>query len=121
MLERIVHPRLRRKMAGLIKKARGVVIIDAAILIEAGWHTFVDVVVVVKARRDIQLRRAMARTGLSRIDVLKRIRRQMAFGEKKKYAAYVIDNSGSAAETRKHVEGVIRSLLITPIQQERVS
>jgi dephospho-CoA kinase len=120
-LEGIIHPRLRRKIIEEMKKARGVFILDAAILIEAGWHKMVDVLVVVKARREVQLARAMARTGLSGRDVLKRIRRQMPFSEKRQYADFVIDNSAGAAVTRKHVEGVIRSLQLTPIQQERAS
>ena len=127
-LEAIVHPRLRRMIVENIKKAgRRSVILDAAILIEAGWHKFMDVVIVVKARRDIQLKRVMARTSLAKADVLRRIRRQMPLGEKMKHAAYVIDNSGSAAITEKHVERIFRSLILqprgrtcaqTPIQQE---
>jgi dephospho-CoA kinase len=118
-LETIVHPRLGRMIVENIKNAgRGIVVLDAAILIEAGWHKFMDVVIVVKARRDIQLKRVMARTGLSKVDVLKRIRRQMPLGKKMKYAAYVIDNSGSAATTEKHVERIFRSLTLKPIRQE---
>ena len=124
-LEAIVHPRLGRMIVEDIKSAgaRGhrMVVLDAAILIEAGWHKFMDVVIVVKARRDIQLKRVMARTGLSKADVLKRIRRQMPLGKKMKYAAYVIDNSGPAAVTEKHVERIFRSLTQTPIQQESSS
>jgi dephospho-CoA kinase len=118
-LEAIVHPRLRWMIVEDIKSAGcRMVVLDAAILIEAGWHKFMDVVIVVKTRRDIQIRRVMARTGLSKADVLKRIRRQMSLREKMKYAAYVIDNSGSAAQTEKHVERIFRSLIKTPIQQE---
>jgi dephospho-CoA kinase len=121
-LETIVHPRLGRMIVEDIKSAgRRIIVLDAAILIEAGWHKFMDVVIVVKARRDIQLKRVMARTGLSKADVLKRIRRQMPLGEKMKYAAYVIDNSGCAAATEKHVERIFRSLTQTPIQQESSS
>ncbi len=122
ILEAIVHPHLRRMIVKHMKSAgRRMVVLDAAILIEAGWHKLMDVVVVVKARRDVQLKRVMARTGLSKADVLKRIRRQMPWGKKMKYAAYVIDNSGSAATTEKHVERIFRSLTKTPIQQESSS
>jgi dephospho-CoA kinase len=118
-LETIVHPRLGRMIVEDIKSAgRRMVVLDAAILIEAGWHKLMDVVIVVKARRDVQLKRVMARTGLSKADVLKRIRRQMPLGKKMKYAAYVIDNSGSAAITEKHVERIFRSLTLKPIRQE---
>ena len=130
-LEAIVHPHLKRMIIDNIKCVkRGMVVVDAAILIEAGWHKFMDMVIVVKARRDVQLKRVMARTGLAKADVLKRIRRQMPLGKKIKYAAYVIDNSGSAAATEKHVARIFRSLILqpkcrtcaqTPIQQESSS
>jgi dephospho-CoA kinase len=121
-LEAILHPRIRQMIVNEIKKAgRRMVVVDAAILIEAGWHKLVDVIVVVKAKHDVQIKRVMARTGLSKRDVLKRIRRQMTLKEKIKHAAYVIDNSGTPATTRKHVERIFRSLKQTPIQQEQVS
>ena len=124
-LEAIVHPRLRRMIVEDIKSAgrrrARMVVLDAAMLIEAGWHGLMDAVVVVRTRRDIQVRRVMARTGLSNADVLRRIRRQMPLGEKMKYAAHVIDNSGPAAATEKHVERIFRSLTQTPIQQESSS
>lgn len=124
-LEAIIHPPLGRMIVEDIKRAlvqhRRVVVLDAAILIEAGWHKFMDVVIVIKARRDIQLKRVMARTGLARADILKRIRRQMPLVKKMEYAAYVIDNSGPAAKTEKHVERIFRSLTQTPIQQESSS
>lgn len=121
-LEGILHPRVRQMIISLMKKTtRRMVVVDAAILIEAGWHKLVDAIVVVKAKRDVQMKRVMARTGLSRADVLKRIRRQMPLGEKTRYAAYVIDNSGTPATSKKHVERIFRSLKQTPIQQEQAS
>ncbi len=120
-LEKIVHPGLgrliRKELAGAEAKNKPVVL-DAAVLIETGWHKFMDAVIVVKARRAVQVRRAMARTGLSRAEVLQRIRRQMPLGKKIEYAAHVIDNSGSAAATEKHVERIFRSLT-NPIRQEK--
>ncbi|MFH0753520.1 MAG: dephospho-CoA kinase [Candidatus Omnitrophota bacterium] len=122
ILEDILHPRIRLKIIDQKKRSRnGMVMVDAAILIEAGWHKLVDSIVVVKARRDVQIRRAMKRTGLSRSDVLKRILRQMPLGQKIKFADYVIDNSGTPATTRKHVERIFRSLKKTSIQQEQAS
>ena len=121
-LEAVVHPRLERLIIQAIRKARSrVVVLDAAILIEAGWHTMMDTVVLVKARSDVQLRRVTARTGLSRADVLKRIRRQMPLGKKRKFADHIIDNSGAAAITEKHVERIFRSLTTPPIHEESVS
>ncbi len=121
-LEAIVHPRVRREIAARLKKTRRrMVVLDAALLCEAGWHALVDRVIVIRTRRDIQIKRAMARTGFSRADVLKRICRQMPLREKMKYAAYTIDNSGSAAATERHVERIIRSLNAGPLSARRIS
>ncbi len=122
-LDKIVHPALERlireELASAVAKNKPVVL-DAALLIEAGWHKFMDAVIVVKARRAVQVERAMSRTGLSRAEVTQRIRRQMPLVKKVAYAAHVIDNSGSAAATEKHVERIFRSLT-NPIRQERAS
>ena len=112
-LEAIVHPRLERMLRRELAATRGrtkFVVLDAAILIEAGWHRWMDAVILVKARQDIQILRVMARTGLSRAEVLRCIRRQMPLSAKKKHAAYVIDNSGPAATTAKQVAQVHRAL-----------
>jgi dephospho-CoA kinase len=103
VLQSITHPAVSREIKRRLKTFQqqgvGVVIIDAAILIEAGWVSLVDKVVVVKAKKDVQIRRVMARTGLTRADVQKRLRQQMPFKEKCKYADFLVDNSGPKSDT----------------------
>ena len=110
-LERVIHPALERELRRRMKKTgSGVVVLDAALLIETGWFRLADAVVVVRTRLDEQLARAGRRTGLSRQDVLKRLRRQMPLREKLKYADFVIDNSGSRSGTYKQVKEMLKRI-----------
>lgn len=110
-LERVIHPVLERELRRRMSKiGSGVVVLDAALLIETGWFRLADAVVVVRTRLDEQLARAGRRTGLSRQDVLKRIRRQMPLREKLKYADFVIDNSGSRSGTYKQVKEMLKRI-----------
>lgn len=106
---KITHPviieRLRRRIA-----KRGVTVIDAPLLIEAGLHKEADWLVVVRTRRQVQIARARARTGLSRKAVLERIASQMPLAEKVRRADFIIDNNGSKEKTRKQVEAVWKKM-----------
>jgi dephospho-CoA kinase len=70
-----------------------------------------DRVVVVYADEATQLSRLQARDGMGEAEALARIRTQMPVAEKAKLAHYVIDNSGSRADTEKQVRQVHRALL----------
>ena len=69
-LNSIVHPRMRDIMNDRIEGFRGegkqVVVVDAAILIEAKWTSLVDEVWVTAAPEDIVVQRVMARNGWGR-------------------------------------------------------
>jgi len=102
-LNRITHPRIiarQREMIEEIKKeaADPLIIVDAAILIEAGEHKNMDAVIVVFCDEERQIERLAAR-GLARGEALSRVRAQMPLKEKLEYADYVIDNNGTVEET----------------------
>ena len=69
-LEAILHPRMRRTFERAIARTvrRGqarAVVLDAAILLEAGWHTLCDRIVLVDAPREQRLARLAAARGWS--------------------------------------------------------
>ena len=102
ILNRITHPRIiarQREMVEEIKKSSGdsLVIVDAAILIEAGEYKFMDAVIVVYSDEEKQVERLAGR-GLTRREALARVRAQMGLKEKLEYADYVIDNNGTMEE-----------------------
>jgi dephospho-CoA kinase len=115
-LEAITHPRIRERFAeqlGVLAQrgVNGVVIFDAAVIIESGGYKQMDRLVVVIADEATQLARLRARDGLDEAEALRRIRSQMPLAEKAKLAHYVIDNSGDRAATEVQVRRVHAALV----------
>ena len=101
---RVMHPRIIAEMKRQIKEAKeDIVVLDAPLLLETGLNRFVDVVVVVKASLDNQLKRLRKRTGLSNTQIIARIQSQLPLKKKLGLADFVIDNNGTIQETRKQV------------------
>ena len=69
-----------------------------------------DAVMVVTVPADVQQERLMARNQLSADEARKRMNSQMPMAEKEKLADYVIDNSGTIAETYAQVDAVLAAL-----------
>jgi dephospho-CoA kinase len=88
----------------------GIVIIDAALMIESGGYERLDKLVVVYCDPEIELERLMKRDGLSRTAAQARINTQMPQEEKKKYADHLIDTSGSLDATHGQVVTVFEQL-----------
>jgi dephospho-CoA kinase len=114
-LNRITHPRIIERIKELIeeyeKNGVGVVIVEAALIVEkGGMKPLIEDLIVVTSDEETQIRRLMERSRLSREEALSRIRSQMPSSEKVKYATYVIDNSGTLEETKKQVEEVWRRI-----------
>jgi dephospho-CoA kinase len=106
-LNQIVHPRMYDMMAEQIEEYRRqgvkVVVLDAAILLEANWTPLVDEVWVTVASEPTVVRRARERTGLPEEQIRSRIRSQLSNEERKKQASVVISNDGSLDELRAKV------------------
>lgn len=71
-----------------------IVVLEAAVLFEAGWQSAVDEVWAVVVAPEIALARAVARDGVKESDVQRRIDAQMNNDERRAQADVVIDNSG---------------------------
>jgi dephospho-CoA kinase len=112
-LNRIVHPRVleraERWLAEREKEGARLAVVEAPLLIEAGFHKRFDCLVVVWCKREQQLER-LARRGMSGEEAERRIAAQMDIETKKKLADEIIDNSHSMEETRKQVEELARKL-----------
>lgn len=106
-LEEIIHgyvwQEAQKFLIACQKDGEHVVILDIPLLIECGWHHKVDEVWLVALPVEKQIIRTMERSGLTPEEVKARIAVQMPLEEKKKYAALIIDNSGSWEETEKQV------------------
>jgi dephospho-CoA kinase len=106
-LNDIMMPIMTRLIANEIAalhRTSTVVVLDAAILIEASWQNLVDEIWVVKASKNEQLERLITRDHLSRDEAVSRIEAQMPLAQKLAYADVVIDNTMDVEQTRKQVE-----------------
>jgi dephospho-CoA kinase len=96
--------------------SRGIVIVDAALMIETGGYKIYDRLIVVTCDRSLQLARLMSRDQLNERDAIARMNSQMPIEEKLKLADYTIDTSGTLKQTRDQVEAIYRDLLIQEIR-----
>lgn len=108
-LEYLVHPYIEKRLAEEIAKAQAdpavsFIVIDAAIMLEAGWNNVCDALVYVDAPRPVRLARVQAQRGWTESDLANREAVQMPTEKKKKLADAVIDNSGTLAETQRQVQ-----------------
>ena len=80
------------------------VILDAALLIEAGFHRLVDKVIMVEAPKELRIARVMQRDRSARNEVEARMNSQLPEEEKLKYADYVICNDNRHSLIRQVLE-----------------
>ncbi len=114
-LNGIVHPAVFDREEALLaeyaaRDRRAIVVMESAILIETGRYKVFDRLILTACSESLQVSRGMKRDRLPRSEVLKRIRNQMPLDEKKEFADFVIDTSGSKAETIVQVAAVHQDL-----------
>ncbi len=107
-LNAIVHPLLRAEIERRIRAARSegraqALVLEAAILLEAGWRDLVDEVWVISAGRDRVTERLAAQRGLSAEQVGARIAHQMSDVERRAAADVVVENDGSPDDLRRRL------------------
>lgn len=115
-LNRLIHPLVLRKKKETIRRLERegrykIFVSEAALTIESGFAPFFDRVIVVDCPKPLQVRRLMERDGIPRQEALKRIGSQMPTTQKIRLADYVIDTSGTLAETARQAVRVHRALL----------
>jgi len=110
-LNNIVHPRLIREIKRRIKNSgKRIIIVDAALIIEAGLREMADNLLVVTARKSQQILRGQKSSGFNREEVIRIMQSQISQKAKSRFADFIIDNSGSIGETRKQVLAIRRAL-----------
>jgi dephospho-CoA kinase len=111
----IVWPEIRRLAAHEIAAVRAartapVIVLEAAMLLEAGWQDLGDEVWVNVVEREVAIARAMARDGVARDAVERRLDAQLPNAERVARADVVIDNNGPTssmlAQVRRQWERV---------------
>lgn len=112
-LNAVTHPAILRKTLDIIDEISETspVILEAAILIEAGWNNYFDTVMLTYCKPEIQLYRLMTRDGIGEEEAKKRIASQMSFEAKKPFATHIIDTSYGIEVTKITLEKIAAELL----------
>jgi len=113
-LEHIVHPYIERRIREEIAEAQAdpavnYVVLDAAIMLEAGWTGICDKLIFVDAPRSVRLDRVQSSRGWTDHDLVNREMVQMRVELKKKKADAVVDNGGTAEATLAQVNALVQS------------
>jgi dephospho-CoA kinase len=112
-LERVVFPLIRARLKqqldeGARDPAVRLLVLDAAVLLEAGWNEFCDRIVYVHAPREVRLRRLAGQRGWTEKEVADRERAQLPLAVKASRADDAVDNSGSPEQTEQQVDALCR-------------
>ncbi len=123
-LNQIVHPRMVSYIVEEMEEARfskryPMVVIDAALVYEINIEQLFDAIVVVYAPIDERYKRVRQRDGMSKQEFFSRVDRQIPLEEKRKWADFVIDNSGSFEELEREARQVFEKLLRLQQKKEK--
>jgi len=107
-LNSIMHPLIYEMIKERISiiSDESIVVVEAAVLIEANWQDLFDEIWVVTSEEEIVIARLADRNNLSRNDAISRIKSQMPQDERITHAHVEIDNSGTKSELEQTVKDI---------------
>jgi dephospho-CoA kinase len=115
-MDRLIHPLVladqERTARRLEREGRArIFVVEAALVVDAGYGRHYDRTVVVHCRRDDQVRRLRERDGIGPTAALRKIRSQMPVRAKLAHADYAVDTSGTLAGTVEQAERLYAQLV----------
>jgi dephospho-CoA kinase len=114
LLNRLTHPRIKNIIEEELKNHRrqGVkaTIVEAPLLIEAGFASLVDEIWTTTAPEEVILKRLKDKNGLTYTQIMKRIHSQLPAEERNRYADIMIDTDVSLRELKEKVNKLWRNL-----------
>jgi dephospho-CoA kinase len=116
-LNGLLHPRIGSEIGRQIQAwdraaaGPGVAVIEAAVLLEAGWEALVDRVVGVAAKQSTRILRLMQRNGLSRARAAARVRSQLSPAELRARCDFLIRADVPLEQTQADVATLWATLL----------
>lgn len=110
-LERIVHPWIGRRIEDEVARAAGdgvrLVVVDAAVLVEASWDRVCDRVVFVDAPAELRRRRVTEARGWAARSWEEREAAQMPLTAKVARADHVVENSSTLEHLNRQVDDLL--------------
>jgi dephospho-CoA kinase len=115
-LEAIVHPRVRAAITAWteaeLQRGSPLAVADIPLLYETGRERDFDVVVVASCPPEVQVARVMARDKATEADARARLAAQWPIDEKVRRADFVVDTTGTFAETNARVAQIVGVLRV---------
>ena len=111
-LEDLLHPKIRDEIyrqVKYLKKNRKKFVVDIPLYYETKGYD-ADIVVLVYASKELQIKRVMQRDGCTKEEALNRINAQIDIEKKRELADYVIDNSKDIKHLRDEMIKFINTL-----------
>ena len=99
-----IYDEIKKKIDEAEKKGISVVVIDAPLLLEGDFKDLCSEIWAVYADEDVRLKRIMTRDGIDKEHALRRINAQRTWGNYKKWADIVIDNSEDIESVKTQVD-----------------
>ncbi len=117
ILHPIIYEIVKDRIGQVEEDGNTMVVVEAAVLIEAQWQSLFDQVWVVKSDEETVIRRLLRRNGFDRNEACKRIESQISESDRLSHADVIIDNNGTREELEvkvkdlweKQTNGIIRS------------
>jgi dephospho-CoA kinase len=111
-LEAIVHPWIKRRLKEELDVARSrpdvpLIVLDAAIMIEAGWDDLCDELVFIEVPRELRLERIFRQRGWLEKEVDAREQAQLPLTEKAQRANTIVTNAGSPDDLRRQIHALL--------------
>ncbi|MBI3410891.1 MAG: dephospho-CoA kinase [Planctomycetes bacterium] len=111
-LEAIVFPFIGKRIREEIAKAGAAkfIVLDAAVMMEAGWDHNCDRIILVDAPADVRLRRLLEKRGWNEAEIQAREKSQLPVEDKRRRADFVIDNAGPPERLASQVQKILEEL-----------
>lgn len=121
-LNSILHPRIRTNIQERIRKENQAgeaeaIVLDAALMLETGWHSVCDVVVFVDVSEATRIRRVVETRGWTESELRKREANQFSIEKKKQLSHHIIDNNSTLDAAADAMERVLDQLTDSDKQQ----
>ncbi|WP_297888737.1 dephospho-CoA kinase [Sulfurihydrogenibium sp.] len=116
VLESIIHPKVTQQIENWLKEVEkkdkdAIAIVSVPLMIETGSYKNYDKIILIYAPRELQIKRLINK-GFTEEEAISRINAQMDIEEKRKFATFIVDNSGTIENLKNQLTDIFLQLKI---------
>lgn len=112
LLERCVWPVIEELMLNEITKAPHGAIIDAAVLVRAGWHNYCHHLIYIESKEKLRIHRLLKDRRKTEAQARLVFHMQKDIAKSKVKADYIVKNNGTTLELKRKIEKIAKELLL---------